>query len=143
MRTTITHKFVETVPDHVEDGIVYVSLTYATAVHRCCCGCGHEVVTPLHPKQWSITFNGEAISLSPSIGNWSFACRSHYWIRAGHIHTARTYTRAEITHLRADDQVLLDQHYAHRPQRPPDDPTESSPKWRGGIKAWFQRLRRP
>ncbi|MFC4855982.1 DUF6527 family protein [Actinophytocola glycyrrhizae] len=24
-------------------------------------------------------FNGETVSLSPSIGNWSFPCRSHYY----------------------------------------------------------------
>jgi hypothetical protein len=58
-----------------------VSITYATVLHKCGCGCDNEVVTPLSPSDWQLTFNGEAISLFPSIGNWSFSCRSHYWIK--------------------------------------------------------------
>lgn len=75
------HKFVEFIPDQLEDGILYVSIVYATVLHKCACGCGNEVVTPLSPSDWQLTFNGETISLFPSIGNWSFRCRSHYWIR--------------------------------------------------------------
>jgi len=75
------HKFVEFIPDQLEDGILYVSIVYATVLHKCACGCGNEVVTPLSPSDWQLTFNGETISLFPSIGNWSFPCRSHYWIR--------------------------------------------------------------
>ena len=79
------HKFVEFIPDQLEDGILYVSITYATVLHKCACGCGNEVVTPLSPSDWQLTFNGEAISLFPSIGNWSFPCRSHYWIRKNEV----------------------------------------------------------
>ncbi len=75
------HKFVEFIPDELEDGILYISIIYATVLHKCGCGCGNEVVTPLSPSDWQLTFDGEAISLFPSIGNWSFPCRSHYWIR--------------------------------------------------------------
>lgn len=75
------HKFVEFIPDDISSGILYVSLDYATAVHKCACGCGEEVVTPITPKDWKLTFNGEAISLHPSIGNWSFKCRSHYFVK--------------------------------------------------------------
>lgn len=46
----LAHEFVDYIPKKLEDGVVvYVSLTYATAVHRSCCGCGSEVVTPLSP----------------------------------------------------------------------------------------------
>lgn len=141
MRTTLTHEFVDTVPDQIEDGIVYISLMYATAVHRCCCGCGHEVVTPLHPKQWSVTFNGEAISLSPSIGNWSFTCMSHYWIRTGQVHPARTFTRTEITRLRAEDAAVLDQHFERTPSEKPAENTESRRAWLTIITKWFLRMR--
>lgn len=75
------HKFVEFIPDDISSGILYVSLNYRTAVHKCACGCGEEVVTPITPKDWKLTFNGEAISLHPSIGNWSFKCRSHYFVK--------------------------------------------------------------
>jgi hypothetical protein len=64
----------------MEDGVIYVSVDYATAIHKCCCGCGNEVVTPLSPTDWELTFDGKTISLNPSIGNWNFRCQSHYWI---------------------------------------------------------------
>jgi hypothetical protein len=76
----LRHEFVETIPDRLDDGVIYVSVSYATVLHLCCCGCGSEVVTPLSPDSWSVTFDGQSVSLRPSIGNWSFPCRSHYWI---------------------------------------------------------------
>ncbi len=67
--TALTHEFVEYIPEHLKDGTVYVSIPFATAAHKCCCGCGKEVVTPLTPTDWQLTFDGETISLEPSIGN--------------------------------------------------------------------------
>ena len=43
----------------------------ATSAHSCCCGCGEEVVAPLTPTDWKMTFDGETTSLRPSIGNWT------------------------------------------------------------------------
>jgi len=80
---TISHKFVEFVPDRLEDDTLYVSMKYATAVHKCTCGCGEKVITPFSPSDWALSFNGKVVSLYPSIGNWSFSCRSHYWIKDG------------------------------------------------------------
>jgi hypothetical protein len=82
---TIQHKFVEFIPDTLEEGILYITLEYATALHKCACGCGMEVVTPLSPNDWKMIFNGKAVSLYPSIGNWQFTCRSHYWIENNQI----------------------------------------------------------
>ena len=79
-KRVLKHEFVEFVPERLVDDTLYVSISYATAAHRCCCGCGREVVTPLSPTDWQLTFDGETVSLYPSIGNWNFACRSHYWI---------------------------------------------------------------
>jgi hypothetical protein len=78
--TTVKHVFVEYRPEKLEEGIVYVSIEFRTAVHNCCCGCGNLVVTPLSPVKWKLGFDGVSISLSPSIGNWGFPCKSHYWI---------------------------------------------------------------
>lgn len=39
---------------------------------------------------------GETISLSPSIGNWNFACQSHYFIRKSKIEFARIWSSDEI-----------------------------------------------
>lgn len=77
----LTHVFIEEIPADMQQGILYVSMECATAIHRCACGCGAEVVTPLAPTDWSLLFDGETVSLNPSIGNWNLACRSHYWIK--------------------------------------------------------------
>ena len=78
-------KFVDLIPQDMEDGVIYVSISHNVAIHRCCCGCGHEVVTPISPSGWTITYDGEAITLSPSIGNWNLRCKSHYWIRSNNV----------------------------------------------------------
>ncbi len=75
-------EFVEFILDRLEPGVLYISRRYATASHLCCCGCEREVVTPLNPAKWRITERAAKVSLTPSIGNWSFPCRSHYWISA-------------------------------------------------------------
>ena len=79
--SSLKHEFVESFPDDLKNGTIYVSVVYATAAHKCCCGCGEKVITPISPKGWTLTFNGEVISLYPSIGNWNFGCQSHYWIK--------------------------------------------------------------
>jgi Family of unknown function (DUF6527) len=58
---------------------------YATVIHLCACGRGIKVVTPTSPPEWHLTWGGDAVSLYPSIGNWQFPCRSHYWIRRNRI----------------------------------------------------------
>ncbi len=84
-RTCLRPEFIVSVPDDLEEGVLYVSMTYATAIHLCACGCGEEVVTPISPNDWQLRYDGQAISLEPSIGNWRLPCRSHYWIRSGQI----------------------------------------------------------
>jgi hypothetical protein len=83
--TALTHEFVEYFPDKLKDGTIYVSIPFATAVHKCCCGCGNQVVTPLSPTDWKLIFDGRSITLDPSIGNWNFPCQSHYWIRCNSV----------------------------------------------------------
>ena len=99
----LKHQFVDGIPADPAPGVLYVSIKYRTAVHRCCCGCGGKVVTPLRPDFWSVTFNGESVSLSPSIGNWSFSCRSHYWITDGTVEWASDWSRERIDRSRAAD----------------------------------------
>lgn len=83
---TVVHKFVEQVPEDLENGVVYVSIPFSTVIHKCCCGCGHEIVTPLSRNTgWQLTFDGESISLHPSIGNRALPCRSHYWIERNQV----------------------------------------------------------
>jgi hypothetical protein len=100
----LRHEFVEFIPSTREDGVIYVSMTYATVVHNCCCGCGSKVVTPLSPTDWKLTFDGKTVSLFPSIGNWSLSCRSHYWIKNNRVHWAEQWSQERIQAARADDE---------------------------------------
>lgn len=100
---TIQHKFVEFIPNEIKEGIIYISVEYKTAVHLCICGCGNKVVTPFSPTDWSLLFDGQTISLSPSIGNWSFECKSHYFIKKNKIHVARKWNDIEIKLNREKD----------------------------------------
>lgn len=97
-------EFVEFVPEHPRPGILYVSRRYATAVHLCCCGCGSEVVTPLNPVKWHLRENGGTVSLSPSIGNWSLPCQSHYWIENDRVVWAAAMEPEVIAAVKARDR---------------------------------------
>ncbi|MHB8656306.1 MAG: DUF6527 family protein [Terriglobia bacterium] len=101
----LKHEFVEYIPNDLKDGTIYVSMAFATAVHICCCGCGNEVITPLSPTDWKLIFDGQTISFDPSIGNWSFACRSHYWIRRNKVVWARRWSRQEVEAGRLHDRL--------------------------------------
>ncbi|HZE83886.1 MAG TPA: DUF6527 family protein [Puia sp.] len=92
----LQHKFVDTIPDEVPFGWLFISIKYKTAIHKCVCGCGNEVVTPISPTDWKLTFDGLSISLSPSIGNWNFDCRSHYWIVKNEVVESAKWSDKEI-----------------------------------------------
>ncbi|MDO8571894.1 MAG: DUF6527 family protein [bacterium] len=109
--TILKHEFVEYIPKDVQEGTIYVSIAFATAIHKCCCGCGGEVVTPLSPTDWKLIFDGESISLDPSIGNWSFACQSHYWIKRNRVTWAPQWSREEIESGRAYDQLAKEKFF--------------------------------
>jgi hypothetical protein len=102
---TIQHKFVEYIPDILEDNILYISIEYRSAAHNCICGCGNRVVTPITPTHWKLTFDGRSVSLSPSIGNWNFDCKSHYWIENNKIKLASKWSDEKIEAGRKADVV--------------------------------------
>lgn len=81
------HRFIDIVPpyDRMEENVIYISLSCNVAVHKCACGCGKEVVTTIAPHRWKLTYDGKSVSLSPSIGNWYFACQSHYFIQENEV----------------------------------------------------------
>ena len=81
-KVSIEPVFVEFIPDYndLEQGKLYISETYKCAVHLCLCGCGELTVTPLTNTGWTLIKNNGKISLTPSIGNYQFACNSHYII---------------------------------------------------------------
>jgi hypothetical protein len=99
-RSEIAFEFVEFVPKELDEGRLYISTEYATAVHRCCCGCGCKVTAPLAPDEWRLIFDGKTVSLEPSIGNWSFPCQSHYWIRRNRISWSGPMSKEQVAEVR-------------------------------------------
>ena len=106
--TEIRHHFTEAVPDDLQEGVLYISMKYATAIHLCFCGCGSKVVTLIRPNRWQLAFDGKSVSLSPSIGNWGFPCKSHYWIRKNRINWAGTWSKEEIDGARRKEREELE-----------------------------------
>ncbi len=111
-QTHMSHQFVEFIPEKLDSGVLYISPRYGTAAHKCCCGCGEEVITPLTPTDWSLRMDGNLVTLHPSIGNWSFNCQSHYWIRRSQIIWADQMSQQEIERGRANERASKQAYFA-------------------------------
>jgi hypothetical protein len=111
--TRLEHRFVQYIPEQLEPGVIYISMEYATAAHSCCCGCGEQVITPFTPTDWKLTFDGETVSLWPSIGNWNFPCRSHYIIRNSRIVSAEPWEDDQIRWGRRRDKKRKELYYSN------------------------------
>ncbi|EHR05618.1 DUF6527 family protein [Bradyrhizobium sp. WSM471] len=133
----LEHRFVEHIPECLQPGILYVSTKYATSAHSCCCGCGEEVVAPFTPTDWKMTFDGETISLRPSIGNWTLKCRSHYVIDRGKVIEAGPWSDEQVEAERRRDSAAKARFYGQPPQaeHPPQpaQPKATPSIWR---RAW-------
>lgn len=73
--------YCEYIPEKLEQNTIYISESHKCAIHLCLCGCGGRTVTPLYLNQWTLIkeSNGK-VSLTPSIANSCFDCKSHYII---------------------------------------------------------------
>jgi len=102
--------FVDTIPadDALEPGKLYISILFTTTVHLCASGCGFKVVLPLNPAQYRIEFDGVNVSMAPSVGNWDYPCRWHYWIRRGQVIDAGPWSNARIENSARNDERALD-----------------------------------
>jgi hypothetical protein len=145
-RARLAHEFVEYVPEQLNDGVLYVSMSFAVASHRCACGCGREVVTPLSPTDWQLLFDGEGVSLQPSIGNWNFPCRSHYWIRRGAVQWATDMPQSAIEQGRVRDRLAKARYLAskasdtHEPSKPVPETTTLMPIPDNSPRSWWDGL---
>lgn len=146
-RSQVVPEFVEFIPEQLQEGVLYISDRFNTAVHLCCCGCGHEVVTPLSPADWKLRRMGRAVTLSPSIGNWSFACMSHYWIRNNRVVWAPSFTPQEIRSVQRRDRIdktrYISQINAHRDaaNASSQEPHSRTPRQRqSGVLSWLLGL---
>lgn len=134
MITQLLPRLVTAIPELPESGVLYVSVEYATTLHLCACGCGHEIVLGISPDDWKLCWDGQTISVSPSVGNWSLPCRSHYFVRRNCVQWARPWSDEKISRGRAADAAR------RRPATGPivGDPesdvpsvaTPPSPRWR-------------
>ena len=138
----LAYEFVEFIPDELREQTIYISHTYCTVVHKCCCGCGREVVTPLSPTAWQLTFDGETVSLYPSIGSWSLPCQSHYFITKNKVVWAPKWTKKQIAKGRDREARAQERYYAEMqpPGGAPEPPLSSAGSkqslWRK-VKRWF------
>lgn len=121
------HVFVEAVPADLEEGKLYVSMRYRTASHLCACGCGNKVVTPIKPAKWHLYFDGSAVSLWPSIGNWQLPCQSHYWIEFGKVRWSKRWTPEQINAGRKRDAEDLRRYYEQQMKRGRGQPKREPP----------------
>jgi Family of unknown function (DUF6527) len=123
------HVFVRSVPETLDADVLYISTEFALAIHLCCCGCGFEVVTPLSPTDWKVIFDGETVSLYPSIDNSNFDCQSHYWIRNDRVIWATKWTAnkiaAEQSRERREHSTYLD--------------GADSPELKSDRRSWWRR----
>lgn len=137
-QTTIEHRFVKHAPQTLEGGVLYISIEFCTAIHLCCCGCGKEVVTPLTPTDWTLIFDGESVSLRPSIGNWTLPCKSHYFIDQSRIIVSPPWTDAQIQIGRQRDQVAKSRYYQKLPSTPAKSEESSGHETkRRGLLSWL------
>lgn len=111
---SVSPQFVEFIPATLQEGVIYISDKYATAAHKCCCGCGTKIVTPLKPTDWTLTVVGDLITMYPSIGNWNHPCQSHYFIRRNRVVWAKTMSRQQIDRGRELDRATKEAYYANR-----------------------------
>jgi hypothetical protein len=145
--SSIEHEFVELMPKALREGVLYISIEYATTVHLCYCGCESRVVAPLSPAQWNITFDGETVTLSPSVGSHDLACGSHYWIRKNQIQWSKPWTFEQVAKGRAADRREVAQHFNGKvvggdPNSPPRHPIQSTRlsstfSWLSSMFSWL------
>lgn len=131
-QSSVEFEFVEYIPEQLEEGVVYIAPEFGAVMHLCCDGCGERVSTPLHPGQWTLTFDGETISLNPSIGSWQLPCKSHYFIRHNRVVWAGEWSDERILKAAADDRRAV-------APRGEDVPKTPSTPW-SRLRNWMRRL---
>ena len=136
----LTPEFVDEIPVAPEQGKLYVSCRYRAVVHLCACGCQAKISTPLHPTGWRLSYDGESVSLSPSVGNWSERCQSHYVIKNNMVLWGDRLPRDRIRRIRNQRQRELEEYYgAARTPPAPLVPVATERLW---AKVWGL-VRRP
>lgn len=134
---TLSYRFCEIIPEALEENILYISMERGLAIHLCICGCKNEVVTPFSPTDWKLIFNGISVSLKPSIGNWNFKCKSHYFITENKIEYARSWSDREIADGRRWDKNNKNKFY-----KKGKDEIQETPNEVHNLKSKFSKLKK-
>lgn len=144
----LRHRFVEYIPDRLEEGVLYISVEYLTVTHLCCCGCGQEVSTTLSPTDWRLIFDGKTVSLEPSIGSWGLPCQSHYFITRSRVVWADKWSTGEIETGRRIDAArksrpVVDESLPNPPVEPsvpiaPNNSRSLKDRLLGWMKRWIR-----
>lgn len=141
----IRHQFLEFIPEKLEPGTLYISIEYGASTHLCCCGCGYEVSNPITPTDWNFTYNGASVSLSPSIGNSSFPCKSHYWIDGDRVVWEAPMTPHLTAASRARDKVAKSKQFTSTVEQlpiPELQEQESVINGQAPAQTWWAKVRR-
>lgn len=136
---TIRPEYVTQFPSTFVDGVLYISEEFETAGHLCCCGCGERVITPLNPAKWQIRKDGNKVSLSPSVGNWNYACRSHYWISRSQVIEAKKFDSRTIQAVQRRDRRDMGR-YIERTNATATSPKMQKPSLLDKMTDWLKKL---
>jgi hypothetical protein len=93
-----------------------------------------------------MTYDGESVSLWPSIGNWNLRCRSLYIIDQGRIKWAESWSEAQVAAERRRDKAAKATYYESSPSPevlvPAPEvtkPVEQPNRWLSRLSKWFFR----
>ena len=98
-------EWVEDMPQSMRSGTLYISIKHRLIEHVCACGCGEEISLPLGKSEWRIAYDGDSISVFPSVGNWRLPCKSHYVIRENKTIWCTRWTEKQILEGRKRDRA--------------------------------------
>lgn len=136
----ITPEFVNEIPRELDPGKLYVCCRYRAVKHLCACGCGVEINIPLHPTGWKLTCDGVSVSLSPSIGNWSEKCQSHYWIISNKVQWAPKLSKHQILQARRAREWAREQYFSTNTNPKTDHFMPNVLRMLLSLRGWLPRL---
>jgi hypothetical protein len=96
-----------------------------------------KVVRPIRPTGWRLTYDGDTVSLHPSVGNWSYPCRSHYWIRSNHAIPAGPMPQEAIESGRRRDCAAKDAYFGETPAAVQVQSADGTSKKRWSFLDWL------
>lgn len=85
--TEIKPEYVDNVPalSGMKEGVLYINKNDKWTLHLCPCGCGKPVMLPIGDYAWTLTERDKGVTMRPSVGNFDFPCKSHYYITVNKI----------------------------------------------------------